>query len=99
MIFGLTYIPQHGVYRLHDAFDYFIKTGCDQNAFGASCFPDWFGPVFRGCSKLRGLSEELWKALKASGQDLARVRAMWNGLSNVEPLCSDCTQTLVFAQP
>lgn len=99
MIFGLNYIPQHGVYRLHDAFDYFFKTGCNQNAFGAACFPDWFAPVFRGCRKVRELSEELWTVFKASGQDVTRVRAIWNCLLDVETLCSDCTQTLVFDQP
>lgn len=99
MIFGLSYIPQHGVYRLHDAFDHFIKIGCDQAVFGAACFPDWFGSVFRGCRKLRALSEELWKAFKASDQDLSHVRAMWNCLLNVETLCNDCTHSLVFDQP
>jgi hypothetical protein len=87
------------VYSLHEAFDHFIKTGCDQNAFSASCFPAWFAPVFGGCPKLRELSEELWKALVASGQDLTRVRMMWNSLGDVETLCSDSTQLLVFAQP
>jgi hypothetical protein len=99
MIFGLSYIPQHGVYKLHDAFDYFIRTGCDQRAFDAACFPVWFGVVFRGCPKLRDLSQVLWEKLRASAQDLARVKAMWNSLRNVETLCSDCTQTLVFDQP
>src|SRR4029450_13922624 len=99
MIFGLTYIPHHGVYRLHEAFDHFIQTGSDHDAFSASCFPDWFAPVFRGCRKLREMSEELWKVFKASGEDVTRVRTMWNSLRNVETLCSDCTQLRVFAQP
>ena len=99
MIFGLTYIPNHGVYRLHEAFDHFIQTGCDQDAFSAKCFPDWFASVFQGCPKLRDLSEKLWTTLKASAQDLTRVRAMWNCLSNVDTLCCDCSQSLVFDQP
>lgn len=99
MIFGLTYIQHHGVYRLHEAFDHFIQTGCDQNAFSGNCFPDWFASVFRGCPKLRELSEKLWTTLKTSAQDLTRVRAMWNCLGNVETLCCDCTQSLVFDQP
>src|SRR5262249_292331 len=92
-------IPQHGVYRLHEAFDYFIQTGCNETVFGASCFPGWFAPVFQGCPKLRQLSENLWAALRASAQDLTRVRAAWNCLSNVETLCCDCTHSLAFDQP
>jgi hypothetical protein len=99
MIFGLSYIPQHGVYRLHDAFDHFLNSGCDQTAFGAACFPDWFGSVFRGCPKLRKLSEELWKAFKTSDQDLSRVRTIWKRLIDVETLCNDCTHSLDFDQP
>jgi hypothetical protein len=99
MIFGLTFIPQHGVYRLHEAFDYFIQTGCNETVFGASCFPGWFAPVFRGCPKLRQLSQNLWAALRASAQDLTRVRAAWNCLSNVETLCCDCTRSVAFDQP
>ena len=99
MIFGLTFIPQHGVYRLHEAFDHFLQTGCNEAVFSASCFPDWFAPVFRGCPKLQELSENLWSSLRASAQDLNRVRAMWSCLSDVENLCSDLTHSLAFDQP
>ena len=99
MIFGLKYVPNHGVYRLHEAFDHFIRTGCDQKSFGAACFPGWFAPVFQDCPKLRTLSKKLWRSFRTSAQDLSRVRSIWNGLGNVEAICCDDTLTLDFDQP
>lgn len=99
MIFSLTFIPQHGVYRLHDAFDHFLQSGCNEAVFSASCFPSWFAPVFQACRKLREYSENLWTLLKASPQDLSRVRAVWSCLSDVENLCSNLTHSLVFDLP
>ncbi len=99
MIFGLSYIQTHKVYRLHEAFDHFIQKGCDQATFEAHCFPDWFAPVFKACPKLQELSKKVWDALKASSQDLSRVKTMWSVLGAVEKLCSDLTHPLNFDQP
>ena len=99
MLFGLKYITDHGVNRLHEAFGHFIMSGCDNATFGRHCFPEWFSPVFRGCTRLRELSKTVWRALRASTDDLAKVQTMWRALADIEALCSDPTVNVTFDVP
>jgi len=96
MFYGLQFVSDHPVYRLHEAFSHFLDVGLKFKTFGTHCFPKWFRPVVTASSGLfdrcRAVHSEAHKRKQAE-RDL--VVAVWKSHSDVQRLCEDAKSKLV----
>jgi hypothetical protein len=96
MIYGLQWVPDHPVYKLHDAAGFFVETGLKQAAFGDACFPIWFKPVVDASPAMRALFEQIFLGIQAEGSAArASLIAAWQCQDNIQGICQDSSVRLV----
>lgn len=90
MIYGLQFVPDHPVYRLHEAFEHFLNDGLKIKTFGPRCFPVWFKAVLSVSSGLRARCKSVHEKSRKHDQ-LVRdsIVAVWKSQSDVQSLCED----------
>jgi hypothetical protein len=90
MLYGLQFVPNHPVYRLHVAFGHFLDDGLKLATLGPECFPDWFKPVFKASSGLRERCEAVHTEARKQKQVVRdSVVRVWKSHSEVHKLCED----------
>lgn len=88
MVYGLQWVANHPVYRLHEAVAFFVQTGLQQASFGDSCFPAWFKPIVDASPKLRRLFEDVFTRVRAEGVATRNsLEAAWECQDNVQVMC------------
>lgn len=92
MLYGLTFVRKHPVYRLHEAFGYFLDEGLKLEKFSSKCFPEWFKPVLSASPSLRShcvnVHSESWKHDEAIRDS---ILAVWKSHDQIQSLCEDTT--------
>ncbi len=90
MLFDLNFVPNHPVYRLQEAIDYFFANGLRQQSYNVNCVPTWFRPVVGELPSLDQRLRRLFRLLKqetpASQSKLLRA---WTNNNSVQALCED----------
>lgn len=87
MIYELSAVTDHGVYRLRLALDHFLETGYQVSPFGVGCFPDWFASALTRSKKLNEKLDTLWVRLNRSPPDRRIVQRLWRSLHKISDLC------------
>lgn len=89
MIYSLTNVPSHGVYKLHTAIGHFLSNGLNRTRFDAECFPDWFKPVFNASPSLRGKTSSIYlKARRLKKGERESIHRVWKSQNEINLLCS-----------
>ena len=90
MIYGLRFVNNHPIYRLHSAVGYFLEHGLQQAQFGPGCFEGWFYPIVQASPALR----EHFRAVFAGARNRPQstrdsVVAVWKCHDAVQQLCGN----------
>ena len=96
MIYGLTNVPSHGVYKLHVVIGHFLSNGLNRIQFGAECFPNWFEPVFKASPGLRDKALSIHrKARRLNKGARESIHRVWKSQNEIQLLC--CNPSLAIA--
>ena len=89
MIFPVKNVPNHGIYELHDAIDFFFTEGLDKSSFDSGCFPKKFEPVFSACFTLRDKAQAVWTPLSKNASDRRAVKRIWKSHNCISDICEN----------
>jgi hypothetical protein len=90
MLYGLRFVPDHPVYRLHEAFGYFLDEGLRLETFDQKCFPKWFKPVLSASPGLSKRSRVVHSESRKHEQGVRdAIVAVWRSHAEVQSLCED----------
>src|SRR5689334_7994939 len=90
MIYGLRFVDDHPVYRLHSTVGYFLEHGLQQGQFGATCFEAWFYPIVQGAPALRTRFRAVFEEARGRPQSTRdSIATVWKCHDEVQRLCDD----------
>jgi len=90
MLYGLQFVPNHGIYRLHEVAGYFIEYGLNRSVFGHGCFPSWFSPVLVRCPTLKKQFRTVFREARKQKQAVRdSILHVWKCHGDVRKLCDD----------
>lgn len=64
MFFGLDLVPEHPVYRVHEALETFLRNAVTENVLREELFPEWFRSIIARSGTLREKFEEAFNSLQ-----------------------------------